>query len=158
MQRAGIASEFCKSNSWSIYQYHWLWKGVFEIIIPIHTPLLITGKSIPHSPLEQKKKYPHIYTTRILLDTKKSGFPWVLEKNNLPLISFPWSYQKEGHTLMCIKCTASKKEWRQKQKLAKGSNKENIDLQGWILCAHDKKLMWCIPTCWVNCIHSFSCL
>ena len=31
---------------------------------------------------------------------------------------------------MCIKCTASKKEWRQKQKLAKGSNKENIDLQG----------------------------
>ena len=74
-------------------------------------------------------------------------------KNNLPLISFPWSHQKEGHTLMCIKCTASKEEWRQKQKLAKESNKENIDLQGSILCVHDKKLTWCIPTCWVNCVH-----
>jgi hypothetical protein len=30
----------------------------------------------------------------------------------------------------CLKCTASKKEWRQKQKLAKGKNKENVDPQG----------------------------
>ena len=94
MQRARIASEFYKSNSWSIYQYHWLWKGVFEIIPT--PPLLITGKSIPHSPLGQKKKYPPIYTTRMLLDTKKSGFPWVPEmpemqeqptSNIFPLVS-----------------------------------------------------------------------
>ena len=87
--------------------------------------MLITGKSIPHLPLGQKKKYPPIYTTRMLLDTNNLEPPESQKclkcKNNLPLISFPWSHQKEGHTLTCIKCTASKKEWRQKQKLAKGS-------------------------------------
>ena len=41
---------------------------------------------------------------------------------------------------MCIKCTASKKEWRQKQKLAKESNKENIDLQGSISVDQEAKI------------------
>jgi hypothetical protein len=32
--------------------------------------------------------------------------------------------------LTCLKCTASKKEWRQKQKLVKGKDKENLNPQG----------------------------
>jgi hypothetical protein len=51
-------------------------------------------------------------------------------KNTLPLPSFPWCHRKQGYTSTCLKCTASKKEWRQKQKLAKGKNKENVDPQG----------------------------
>jgi hypothetical protein len=51
-------------------------------------------------------------------------------RNSIALTSFPWLHQKKGYTSTCSKCMASKKDWRQKQKLAKGSNKENIDPQG----------------------------
>lgn len=80
----------------------------------------------------------------MLLDTNNLDSPESRKclkcKNNLPLISFPWSHQKEGHTSTCIKCTASKKEWRQKQKLTKGSNKENIDPQGSISVDQEAKI------------------
>jgi hypothetical protein len=70
----------------------------------------------------------------MLLDTNNLDTPESRKclkcKNILPLTSFPWSHGKEAHTSTCIRCTASKKDWRKKQKLAKGSNKENIDPQG----------------------------
>jgi hypothetical protein len=70
----------------------------------------------------------------MLLDTNNLDAPECQKclkcKNTLPLTSFPRSHRKEGYTSTCTKCTASKKDWRQKQKLAKGKDKENIDPQG----------------------------
>jgi hypothetical protein len=70
----------------------------------------------------------------MLLDTNNLDTPESRKclkcKNTLPLTSFPRSHRKEGYTSTCTKCTASKKDWRKKQKLAKGKDKENIDPQG----------------------------
>jgi hypothetical protein len=86
-----------------------------------------------HFPVDRKIYLPS-YTPRMPLETNNLDPPESRKclkcKNARPLTSFPWSHRKSEYTSTCIKCTDSKKDWRRKQKLAKESNKENIDPQG----------------------------